>query len=103
MNCEECKINQKRFTEESTLAMAERTVRRLWITTLVLIVALVGVCVGFFLHESQFEEYKETFETGTEVDALQFGRGNFVSGGDLSYGAGSPSEEEYEGNQDIAR
>ena len=103
MNCEECKYNQKRFTEESALAMAERTVRRLWITTLMLIVALVGVCVGFFLYESQFEEYTETFETGTEVGALQFGRGNFASGGDLTYGTSSPSEEEHEGNQDIAR
>lgn len=82
MNCQECRY--KRLSEESALAMAERTIRRLWITILVLIVLMAGMAIGFFVYESQFEEV-ETWET-TEVDATQYGRENFVSGGDLNYG-----------------
>ena len=103
MNCEECKIAQRRFTDESALAMAERTVRRLWITTLVLIVALVGVCVGFFLYESQFEDYVETTETETEVRALQLGEDNFAAGGDINYGTGGQSPDNAENNQNNPR
>ena len=89
MNCQECKLAEKRFREESALALAERTIRRLWITTIVLIVLLAGMAVGFFLYESQFEEYTEW----TEVDAEQEGDYNFVSGGDLNYGTAGESSE----------
>jgi len=81
MNCDECKLAQKRFSEESALAMAERTIRRLWITIIILIVLMAGLSVGFFVYESQFEEYSEY----TEVEAEQEGDYNFVSGGDLNY------------------
>lgn len=84
MTCQDCKY--KRFKEESTLAMAERTIRRLWITILVLIVLMAGMAVGFFVYEAQFEEY-ETYEVSdADIDAAQFGRYNFISGGDLEYG-----------------
>jgi hypothetical protein len=76
---------------ESALAMAERTIRRLWITILVLIVLMAGMATGFFIYESQFEEI-ETWEE-TEVDATQIGDHNFVSGGDLNYGTEGKSEE----------
>lgn len=89
MNCEECKLAQKRYQEESALAMAERTIRRLWITILVLIVLMAGMAVGFFWYESQFEEYTEY----TEVEAEQEGDYNFVSGGDLNYGTAGESSE----------
>ncbi len=84
MNCQDC-LAERRYKEESTLALAERTIRRLWIVILVLIVMLTGVCIGFFLYESQFEEYAETSTEETEVDAWQFGDGNFAAGGDISY------------------
>jgi flagellar basal body-associated protein FliL len=90
MNCEECKLAHKRYQEESALAMAERTIRRLWITILVLIVLMAGMAVGFFWYESQFEEYTEY----TEVEAEQKGDYNFVSGGDLNYGTESTSAED---------
>lgn len=83
MNCQEC--NHKRLQDESALAMAERTIRRLWITTLVLILALVGVCVGFFLYEAQFEEYEETGYVETDIGAVQLGTDNYVVGGDVMY------------------
>ena len=90
MNCQECKLAEKRFKEESALAFAERTVRRLWITIIVLIVLMAGMAVGFFWYESQFEEYTEW----TEVEAEQEGDYNFVSGGDLNYGTESQSAED---------
>ena len=86
MNCDECKIAQKRYQDESVLALAERTIRRLWITILVLIVIMAGMAVGFFVYESQFEEYSEYSEYEAEVDAFQVGEDNFVAGGDINYG-----------------
>ena len=91
MNCDQCKIAQKRFQEESALAMAERTIRRLWITIIILIVLMAGMAVGFFVYESQFEDYVETSET--EVGAVQLGEDNFVAGGDINYGSVNKSEE----------
>lgn len=91
MNCQECKLAEKRFREESALALAERTIRRLWITTIVLIVLLAGVCIGFFVYESQFEDYTE--ETETEIEAVQMGRDNFVVGGDMNVDATDKSKK----------
>lgn len=87
MDCQKCKLAEKRFREESALAFAERTVRRLWITIIVLIVLMAGMAVGFFVYESQFEEYTEETSTDTEIEALQIGEDNFVAGGDINYGA----------------
>lgn len=83
MNCEECKLAQKRFREESALALAERTIKRLWITILVMIILFAGVCVGFFLYEAQFEQYEEVGVEETEIDAFQMGYDNYVVGGDM--------------------
>lgn len=96
MNCQECKLAQKRFQEESALAMAERTIRRLWITILVLIVLMAGMAVGFFAYEAQFEEYSES----TEIEAEQQGDYNFVAGGDLNYGTESQSQEDSQGQSE---
>ena len=81
MDCNGCK--QKRLHDESALAMAERTIRRLWITILLLVLLMAGMSIGFFVYESQFEDYVETSET--EVDAVQMGADNFVAGGDINY------------------
>lgn len=84
MNCQDC--NQTKHFAEAALALAERTIRRLWITILVLIILMAGMAIGFFAYESQFEEYSEYSEYESEVDALQFGDDNFVAGGDINYG-----------------
>lgn len=82
MNCQECR--NRFLREESALAMAERTIRRLWITILVLIVMMAGMATGFFLYEAQYEEMKTWEET--EIEASQIGNHNFVSGGDINVG-----------------
>ena len=84
--------DDKRLKEESALAMAERTIRRLWITTIILIVLMAGMSIGFFVYESQFEDVVETSEYDADVDALQFGDDNFVAGGDINYGTVNESE-----------
>ena len=89
MNCQDC--NKNRMMGETALAMAERTIRRLWVTILVLIVLMAGMATGFFIYESQFEEVETVEET--EVEATQFGHHNFVSGGDLNYGTEGQNSE----------
>lgn len=98
MDCQKCKLNQKRYAEESAMAFAERTVRRLWIAIIVLIVLMAGMAVGFFVYESQFEEYTEATSTDTEIEALQIGEDNFVAGGDINYGATGESAKDANNN-----
>lgn len=93
MTCQEC-LAEKRFREESALAFAERTIRRLWITIIILIVLMAGICVGFFVYESQFEDYTESTETETEIDAFQLGDENVVAGGDVNYGSTGESSSD---------
>lgn len=88
MNCQDC--NKNRMMGETALAMAERTIRRLWITILVLIVLMAGMAIGFFVYESQFEEYSDS----VDIDAQQDGDYNFVSGGDLEYVTESESPKD---------
>ena len=87
MNCQDC--NKNRMMGETALAMAERTIRRLWITILVLVVLMAGMAIGFFVYEAQFEDYSEY----VDIDAEQDGSYNFVSGGDLNYGTAGESSE----------
>lgn len=90
MNCQDC--NQTKHFSEAALAMAERTIRRQWITILILIVLMAGMAIGFFAYEAQFEEYTDSSEYEAEIDAVQLGNDNFVAGGDINYGATGESE-----------
>lgn len=79
--CESNKPNVRQYDIDLLSAMAERTIKRLWICVLVLIVALIGTNAGWLYYESQFE----TIETTIEADQ---GEGvNIVGGGDVNYGA----------------
>lgn len=64
-------------------AMAERTIKRLWIVILVQILVMVGMATFYIWHESQYVDYEEAITQ--EVDT---GDGMaLVSGtGDVSYG-----------------
>ena len=44
------------LVHESVLARMERTIKRLWILCIVLIVLFVGTNAGWLYYESQFEE-----------------------------------------------
>ena len=69
------------FIHDAYISMAERTIKRQWITIILLILLLFGSWIGFMYYESQF-----TDEETTTIEATQDGDGlNMVSGGDLSY------------------
>ena len=83
MSCETCK--NKTTTHESipyaayelSMARAERTAKRLWITILTLIFLLVGSNCAWLWYEAQFETVEYTQEVTQEADN---GTNNFVGG-----------------------
>lgn len=65
---------------EGVVACLERTIRRLWITTLVLIILLVATNGLWLWYESQFEYFTITQESET-------GTNNYIGNdGDINYG-----------------
>ena len=78
-------INVPYVVFEGEMARAERTIKRLWITVLVLILLLVGSNCAWLWYNSQFEVVETTM-----IEAEQDGSGvNIVGGGDIDYGAES--------------
>ena len=61
-DCKSCKVKEQHaepvpfIVHEGTMARAERTAKRLWITILLLIVLLVGTNAGWIWYQSQFED-----------------------------------------------
>lgn len=53
--CESNKPNVRQYDIDLLSAMAERTIKRLWICVLVLIIALIGTNGAWLYYESQFE------------------------------------------------
>lgn len=70
---------------ESATSRQERTIKRLWILCLVLIIALLGTNAGWIYYESTFEEVSVT----QEVDATSEGDSDLrlnTIGGDYNFG-----------------
>ena len=92
-NCETCKNktatpeNIPYIAHESEMARAERTIKRLWITTLILIFMLVGTNAAWIRYESQFEDVVTT------IEAEQGDGENIIGGGDVSYGTESENND----------
>lgn len=59
-SCESNKPNVRQYDIDLLSAMAERTIKRLWVVVLVLIVALIGTNCAWLYYESQFEEIVTT-------------------------------------------
>lgn len=71
-----------RYYMEIMTATMERTIRRLWILALVLVILLVGTNVAWLWYESQFETVTTT---ETQLDVQQEAENNsrnIVIGGD---------------------
>ena len=64
--------------------MAERTIRRLWITIILLIALLVGSNTAWLIYEAQFEEVTttETYEATTDGGGTAIANGS----GEVTYG-----------------
>ena len=58
--CESNKPNVRQYDIDLLSAMAERTIKRLWIIVLVLIIALIGTNGAWLYYESQFEDVVTT-------------------------------------------
>ena len=73
-DCKSCKVKEQHaepvpfIVHEGTMARAEITIKRLWITILLLIVLLVGTNAGWIWFESQFEYSQTTQEVTQESD-----------------------------------
>lgn len=68
----------ERIMQELYASSMERTIKRLWITILLLIVFLVGTNVAWIIYEAQFEdvtEVKQEVDTGNG-SATVSGTGN---------------------------
>ena len=67
-DCKSCKAKEQPteavpfIVHEGTMARAEITIKRLWITILLLIALLVGTNGAWIWYESQFEETTTTIE-----------------------------------------
>ena len=87
-DCNSCKVKEQHaepvpfIVHEGTMARAERTAKRLWITILLLIVLLVGTNAGWIWFESQFEYSQTTQEVTQESN---HGDNSFI-GGDVDVG-----------------
>ena len=78
------------YTVDIVSAMAERTIKRLWITIILLIVLLVGSNCAWIYYESQFETVTTTIEQDVEQES-ENGNNSFV-GGDY-YGSSIGTDE----------
>ena len=77
------------IVHESAMSRLDRTIKRLWITILVLIVLLVGSNACWLYYESQYEMVEETTQTVTqEADDAS---GNTFIGGDGDVGKANDS------------
>lgn len=62
-------INIPYIAYEAAQSRLERIIKRLWITTIILIVLLVGSNIGWLIYESQFEYYEETVTQEAENES----------------------------------
>ena len=70
--------NLTSFAVESAIATCERTIKRLWVLTIILIIALIGTNAGWIWYESQFIETEVSQEVDTgEGDATVIGIGDY--------------------------
>lgn len=61
--------DNEKFIQEMYAASMERTIKRLWITTILLIVLLVGSNICWIVYENQFEDVTTTQTIEAEQQA----------------------------------
>jgi hypothetical protein len=75
-----------KYGYELLSAITERTIKRLWVLCIMLLLALFISNISWIIYESQFNT-----ETTTTIEATQDGKGtnNVVNGGDCNCGTDS--------------
>lgn len=86
MDCKTCKEQRQTvpyIVHEADMARQERTIKRLWILLILLIVLFVGSNVAWIAYESQLETVESVV---TEIDTDQETKdgSNYVVGGDMN-------------------
>ena len=71
---------EQQYYVDIVSGLAERTIKRLWIVILLLIVLLVGSNVLWVVYENQFEEVVTTVEATQESETGS----NYAIGGDYN-------------------
>lgn len=61
----DCMNDNEKFIQEMYASSLERTIKRLWITTILLIVLLVGSNICWIVYENSFEETVVTQDVDT--------------------------------------
>lgn len=91
MTCETCRKGAEPvpyIVHESAMARQERTIKRLWILLLTMLILLVGTNGAWIYFESQFEDISIEQEVDTgDGDAF------VVGNGDLNYGEGKAEDQ----------
>lgn len=86
-DCESCKEKQRMIepipfiAHESAMARMERTIKRLWILLMILVVLLVGSNVAWIIYESQFVEEEWSYEATTDEGGTAIANGS----GEVNY------------------
>ena len=83
MNCDTCTHRPDPVpfaVHESAMARQERTIRRLWILLLVLVVLLVGTNALWIWYESQFEKVEVTQENEDGYNSFIGNDGDIYNG-----------------------
>lgn len=86
-DCKTCKEQRQTIpyiVHEADMARQERTIKRLWIALILVIVLLVGSNCAWLLCESQFEDVittTENYEAGAENDGVAIANGS----GEVTY------------------
>jgi hypothetical protein len=81
------------IVHEGDMARMERTIKRLWITNIILILIFVGSNVAWLMYESQFEETSTTTnEVTQELDSGD--GGDAILNGDVNIGEGKKNSKD---------
>lgn len=85
MDCKTCKEQRQTvpyIVHEADMARQERTIKRLWIALILVIVLLVGSNCAWLWYESQFTD--EVVSTEIEAQQETTDGNNYVVGGDMN-------------------
>lgn len=93
-NCESCGKRPPEpvpyVVHEADMARQERTIKRMWILLLVMLVLLVGTNGAWIYYESQFVDESWTFEANTDDGGTAIANGD---GEVYYYGEGESNQE----------
>lgn len=60
--------DSKNYIHDAYISMAERVIKRLWLTIILLILVVLASNVGWLVYESQFEIVESGYSATQEVD-----------------------------------